>query len=175
MSDTNQDSPETPADSGDAVSRRLEQITRERMTRREALAKVGIRTGMAIFAALNVDQLARMASKQMERHASGNRIADKLAREFKNAGVAFADESSSSSDWKLCNACCSGCKAAPGRDCIPCSCLGFTGCSQPGFACSGANCQDCCTTKFNACNESGEKADICQKYNVGCMRGCAGS
>lgn len=63
----------------------------EKMTRRAALARVGLRFGAAALAAFTVDDLARATMKALDRRAQDGRIAGEVAKEFRNAGVAFAD------------------------------------------------------------------------------------
>lgn len=75
---------------------RQEKLERERLTRRAALAKLGLRAGAAVLAALSVEDLARMASKELQRRSGDNAVANAVAKEFKNAGVAFASSSDAS-------------------------------------------------------------------------------
>ena len=62
----------------------------QKLTRRAALAKMGVRGAMAIFAAFSVDDLARMVAKKMEQRAGENAAIDEVARQLHNAGVSFA-------------------------------------------------------------------------------------
>ncbi len=70
----------------------------EKLTRRSALKKFGITSGMALFGMFAADDLARMVIKKMEEHEATRQIAETVAHEFKNAGIAFADSSS----WPDC-------------------------------------------------------------------------
>lgn len=65
----------------------------ERMTRREALRRIGLMMGMATFAMLSVDDLARFSAKKLQEHEVSKGIGDSLANEFRSAGVAFANPS----------------------------------------------------------------------------------
>ena len=102
-----------------------EQFERGRFSRRQALKKFGITSAMAAFALFSVDDLAQMVGKAMEQRARDNKVAQQVAKEFQQAGVAFADGGFSSG---------SGCSGT-GRPCYnpppP---------SAPG---PSANCQHC--------------------------------
>lgn len=67
-----------------------EQLEREKMTRRAALRKLGLTTGMSIFGLFAVDDLARMVISKMQEHEATKKIAEGLAHEFKDAGAVFA-------------------------------------------------------------------------------------
>lgn len=75
------------------VTEAREKFEAAKLTRRQALSKVGLRFGAAALFALSIDDLARVAAAKLQEHAGDNRIANEVAREFKNAGVAFADPS----------------------------------------------------------------------------------
>jgi hypothetical protein len=60
------------------------------MTRRQALGRLGFLAGAAAVAALSVDDLVRLAGREMEKRAGDNKLARKVAQEFSNAGVALA-------------------------------------------------------------------------------------
>ena len=64
----------------------------ERMTRRKALRKFGFTAGMAVFSVLTVDDLARVASKKLQETEATKGIGDMLAKEFRSAGVALAND-----------------------------------------------------------------------------------
>ena len=76
---------------GDIEARRV-RFENERMTRRGALRKFGFMAGMAVFATLSVDDLARIAAKKMQDNAVTKGIGDTLAKEFQAAGVALAND-----------------------------------------------------------------------------------
>ncbi len=67
----------------------------EKMSRRAVLAKVGLRFGAAVIAAISVDDLTRAVTASIARSNKDNVVAQQVANEFKNAGVAFADVSAS--------------------------------------------------------------------------------
>ena len=108
----------------------------QKLTRRAALAKMGVRGAMAIFAAFSVDDLARMVAKKMEQRAGENAAVDEVARQLHNAGVSFAavrpacivmvDEN----DIQRCVG--SGCL----KDMPVCGCACGTS--------TGSRCQECC-------------------------------
>lgn len=60
------------------------------MTRRQALRRIGLTTGIALFTLTSADDLARMAVAKLKTHHETRGIADKVARELRSAGVAFA-------------------------------------------------------------------------------------
>jgi hypothetical protein len=68
-----------------------ERVERERLARRAALRKIGMTTGMAVFAMFSVDDLARMVGQKMEQRSGDSKVADQIAREFQQAGIAMAD------------------------------------------------------------------------------------
>ena len=81
----------TPAEPA-AVSAtpKWDKVEQERLTRRAALRKMGYTSGIAIFSMFAVDDLARMAIQKMEQHKETKQIAETVAKEFKNTGIAFA-------------------------------------------------------------------------------------
>lgn len=72
-----------------------DKVEQERLTRRSALRKMGYTSGIALFSMFAVDDLARMAIKKMEQHKETRQIAETIATEFKDAGIAFANPNSS--------------------------------------------------------------------------------
>lgn len=73
-----------------------EKFEQGRLSRRAALRKMGLTTGMALFGMFAVDDLARIAIKRMEQHKETQQVAETVAKEFKNSGIAFAGDSGSS-------------------------------------------------------------------------------
>lgn len=63
---------------------------RERLSRRQALKRFGITTGMATFAMFSADDLARMVGQALQQRAGDSQIANQIAREFQQAGVVMA-------------------------------------------------------------------------------------
>lgn len=105
-----------------------QKFERERMSRRAALRKIGITSGMAVFALFSVDDLARMVGKAMERRAGDNKIADQIAREFQQAGIARASGPSTT-----CQHCCNQfCYDQAGAIAAYCYCASHngTGCAS---------------------------------------------
>lgn len=72
------------------LTKAREQFEQEKMTRRAALRKFGITTGMSVFGLFAVDDLARMVIGKMQEHEATKQIAEGLAHEFKDAGAVFA-------------------------------------------------------------------------------------
>ncbi len=63
---------------------------RGRLSRRQALKKLGMTSAMATFALFSVDDLARMVGKAMEQRVADNKVAEQVAKEFQQAGIALA-------------------------------------------------------------------------------------
>lgn len=82
----------------------LEQIEQERLTRRQALRKLGFGAGLSAFMLLGVDDLARMVGAEMQKRAGDSKVANQIAKEFQSAGVALA--SPSGSGGTICDHCC---------------------------------------------------------------------
>ena len=80
----------TPLNEADALEAARLKFEAEKMTRRAALRKLGITSGMAFFSLFAVDDLARMAIKKMRQNEATRDIAETVAREFQNSGIAFA-------------------------------------------------------------------------------------
>jgi hypothetical protein len=76
------DNPQTPR----------EKFEQARLSRRAALRKIGVTSGMAFFGLFAVDDLARLAIKKMEENKQTREIGETVAKEFKTAGIAFADD-----------------------------------------------------------------------------------
>lgn len=80
--------------SASAARKRFEQ---ERLTRRKALRKLGMVSGIAAVGLLSIDDLARLSASKLKEYKATAEIGDSLAREFHSAGVAFATGVSSAS------------------------------------------------------------------------------
>ncbi len=78
----------------DSATPKWDRVEQERLTRRAALRKMGYTSGIALFSMFAVDDLARMAIKKMEQHKETKQIAETVAREFKNSGIALANSGS---------------------------------------------------------------------------------
>lgn len=97
-----------------------EKFEQERFSRRAALRKLGITSGMALFSLLAVDDLARIAIKKLEEHKQTHEIGETVAQEFKNTGVVFAATPGHTSA-------CLGCADAKNQ-CLNDSSAGLTAC-----------------------------------------------
>ena len=80
----------TPLSEADALETAHLKFESEKMTRRAALRKLGITSSMAFFSLFAVDDLARVAIKRMRQNEATRDIAETVAREFKDSGIAFA-------------------------------------------------------------------------------------
>lgn len=95
------------------VETERERFERERLSRRQALKRFGMTSAMATFALFSVDDLARIVGKAMQQRAGDNKVAEQVAQEFQEAGVAFAGSPSTSGPtcsyyttparWNCCN------------------------------------------------------------------------
>ena len=72
------------------AAEKLAQFEKEKLSRRQALARFGFQAGAAAIAALTADELLRKVGKEMQRRAGDNKVAQQVAREFQQAGVANA-------------------------------------------------------------------------------------
>ncbi len=61
----------------------------EKLSRRAALRRIGMTGGIAVLGLLTIDDLARVAAKKLDQNA----LTHGIAKDFKNAGVAFAGPS----------------------------------------------------------------------------------
>ncbi len=139
-----------PAETAAPVSDtpKWDKVEQERLTRRAALRKMGYTSGIALFSMFAVDDLARMAIKKMEQHKETRQIAETVAKEFKNSGIAFANSTSNYTPTcctsNLDCSCCGGTAAT--CDC----CSGSsdpTGCCKKAYGGLNGNlasCQQCC-------------------------------
>ncbi len=127
-----------------------EKFEQGRLSRRAALRKIGMTSGMAFFGLFAVDDLARMAIRQMEQHKETRQIAETVAKELKDSSIAVASPAPSNNG----NPCVPGVPSYPqgplsnqhiGQDCK----------SNPNYFCAGA-------TTFEAC-----VAAACYVYNQG--------
>lgn len=74
-----------------AKSPLTEKLDAERLSRRAALRRIGMVSGMAVLGTLTIDDLARVSAKKLQQNELTRGIGDSLAKDFRNAGVAFAD------------------------------------------------------------------------------------
>ena len=69
-----------------AVPVASENQDQEKLSRRAALRRIGMTSGIAFVGLLTIDDLARVASRKLEQ----NELTRGIAKDFKSAGVAFA-------------------------------------------------------------------------------------
>lgn len=72
------------------ASEELAQMEQEKLTRRQALYRFGFHVGAAAIAALTADELLRKVGAEMQKRAGDSKVAQQVARELSNAGVAMA-------------------------------------------------------------------------------------
>ena len=121
------------------------------MTRRAALRKLGITSNMAFFSLFAVDDLARMAIKQMRQNEAMRDIAETVAREFKDSGIVLAQTARKCGD-DTCDQCATeymtwNCTCPPspeGGSCSNCAELACKRCygtaSNGGFTVASQQC-----------------------------------
>ena len=124
----------TPLSEADALETAHLKFESERMTRRAALRKLGINSGMAFFALFAVDDLAHMAIKKMRQDEAARGIAETVAREFKDSGIALAQTRPCGDP--NCGQCDSGCM--------------IWNCTCPPIP-EGGSCLDCITAACGRC------------------------
>ena len=102
------------------------EFERGRLSRRQALKKLGMTSAMATFALFSVDDLARMVGKAMQQRAGDNKVAAQIAHELQSAGIAEAG----SPCGCLASCGCGGCTTA--YDLHICGCdSAYTDCAGP--------------------------------------------
>ncbi|WP_395137584.1 hypothetical protein [Armatimonas sp.] len=161
------------------AAEKLAQFEKEKLSRRQALARFGFQAGAAAVAALTADELLRKVGKEMQRRAGDNKVAQQVAREFQQAGVANAVAAESDPGNICLNCGCFFCPgggntAPPGYVYLPCNCPIWNGCTRCAFNCPGkageAPHDECCTTMFNQCNAAGGNSADCIAMQNKCLR-----
>jgi hypothetical protein len=141
------------------------EFEKEKMTRRVALRKFGITTGMSVFSLLAVDDLARIVISKMEEHRETRHIAEAVANEFNHTGVAFAQR--------------------PGNRCPDCDAdvYCYNCCNQPQDNCTDiynfnkCECDQAAADAFPDCIDAdGNPTGLCPDYSTmlqACMQNAA--
>ena len=98
---------------------KAQKFERERLTRRQALRKMGMTTAMATFAMFSVDDLARMVGNVIKQRSGDSQVTKQIAVELQQAGVTLA----SSTPFSICSNSTGNCTSRSG--CIyPAKCQG---------------------------------------------------
>jgi len=124
------------------------EFERGRVSRRQALKKLGMTSAMAAFALFSVDDLARMVGKAMQQRAGDNKVAEQVAQEFQQAGIALAYDPNGP-----CSGCVSGGTCTPGtyqqcqKCCSGCSCEHAVDLSCGDTQFTQAQCRACCKSR----------------------------
>ena len=136
---------------GEDLAARRVRFENERMTRRGALRKFGFMAGMAVFATLSVDDLARIAAKKMQDAEATKGIGDTLAKEFRAAGVALANDDAGGplgGYYMAANPWGAGCATKP-------------------------DCSQCCTDKYTECRKKEKWPGECRSKETACSTTCS--
>lgn len=171
------------------VKKTSEEVEQEQLTRRAALRKFGFGAGMAALMALSVDDFARMAARKLEQHAGDNKVANAVAKEFRNAGVAFASGPSCSpyctpDILHTCEPCYGGYIltriACPNSNCALCADFYMPGCydnEYPGYSnpleCCQYECEKCCQPEEpGGLSPCGNTPNLVQGTIAACQQRC---
>ncbi len=130
------------------MSKTLEQIEAERLSRRQALGRIGFLAGAAAVAALTSDELLRKVGAEMQKRAGDSQVANQVAKELRGAGVAMATGQPNGSSC-VCNS-----SHPPGYWWVCKSCSGADSLKLwPALDCDPVNgdTQTCCQQKYDAC------------------------
>ena len=156
----------------EAVTETAQQVfERQRLARRQALKRFGITSAMATFAMFSVDDLAHVVGKAMQQRASDNKIAGQIAREFQEAGVAFAGGTSPSGTGSPPNPNCQGCMDTKNAQ--------FQSCAQAVSYCEDGEvadqknppaASDPCSIALSLCEQGAtcQAAACCKQYGCNC-------
>lgn len=128
-----------------------------KMSRRAVLSKVGLQFGAAALLALSVDDLARKVTQTIAARNKDSEVAQAVAREFKSAGIAFAEDTNAS----LADACIVYLGACVGKGCLK---------DMPVCGCSckaGPLCAECCARCPTGVGSASPRAS--------CEASCAGA
>jgi len=83
----------TPSELAQSTS--ADALAQEKLTRRAALRRIGMTGAMTVLGVLSIDELARVAAKKLDEHE----MTRGLAKDFRDAGVAFADTTSNNEGY----------------------------------------------------------------------------
>lgn len=134
-----------------------------KMSRRAVLSKVGLQFGAAALLALSVDDLARKVTATIAARNKDNEVAQSVAREFKNAGIAFAEPSAS---WG-----CPGCPSGYDTRYFSCESCGIFWSVLASKPCNQtSDCAACCNKQDDYCRSQGKKN--CNDITGACLTNC---
>lgn len=130
----------------------------EKMSRRQALKKMGVTAGFMLVAMPSIDDLARLAAAKLQETQATRAIGDSLAKDLRGAGVAFADTMGTPQYY------------APIH--MPPKCKN----GDPNNGNNGgvANCEDCQAAQFKNCRKK-KAAGYCQRVAEACEGACTDS
>jgi hypothetical protein len=127
---------------------------------------------------MSADDLLRAVGREMERRNFDSEVAQNVAKEFKNAGVAFAEAPS-----PLClNLNCKPCTPSDGFNCNPCT-APCTDHERVKANCAAkpdeAECGDCCQDQYTDCHSKCLPGALgyfcrtgCDLAKLQCVQGC---
>ena len=154
-------------------------LDQEKLTRRAALRRIGMTSGIAVLGLLTIDDLARVSAKKLEQHE----LTRGIAKDFKSAGVAFADTLGGGGygdDYDECERnevgaivwlAAGQCKPKPKPIPIPDSCINGVDGERP-------DCNQCASDYYRACEKKAWKkgliggaaaSEVCRHANTLCQ------
>jgi hypothetical protein len=167
------------------MKKTLEQIEAERLSRRQALGRIGFLAGMSAVAALTSDDLLRKVGVEMQKRAGDNKTVNAVAKELQAAGVAQAVVSPCLAACGSAEmACLQGCGpqpwycSLPGGQSLP-GCIQWVACLDNcsidaglcTFNCAKSYCHavypNCGTGECAEDHECHKDRDVCNCYWVG--------
>ena len=72
------------------MKKTIEQIEAEKLSRRQALGRIGFLAGAAAVASLTSDELTRLVGRELQKRSGDNKVVDQVAKELQASGVAGA-------------------------------------------------------------------------------------
>lgn len=144
------------------VAEERAQFEKEKLSRRQALARIGFQAGAAAIAALTADELLRKVGKEMQRRTKDHKVAQQVAKELSNAGVANAlaidvptgskckcNVTGSGTSWWFCTVCTTNEIEEPEENITPDVVPG----KWPALNCDKTinDCEGCCRNQYDTC------------------------
>lgn len=166
------------------ASEKLAQLEKEKLSRRQALARFGFQAGAAAVAALTADELLRKVGTEMRKRAGDNKVAQQVAKEFSNAGVASAlavkkpGDEGFQPDVCITGPCIFNCYVNNAFTCVACTGLCFNAQEPKPRNCATELwtkelCHQCCEKQGVYCRQMNPYgASACDSIELGCKTAC---